>query len=325
MLGGEPVAMRLDSIARDGVTFTNFYASSFRTDRAIPAILSGYPAQPSTSIMKFVDKAECLPSIARSLSEQAGYRCSYYYGGDINFVNQKAYLVSSKFSEIVSDTDFPLSSRLSKWGAHDDCVWQRVWEDVKADKSPQPKFRAVQTSSSHEPFEVPFTSRRFSNIRAVSFEYADSCMGAFVDSLKASPGWQRSIVVLVPDHWGVYPQGLTDPFERHRIPLIITGGAISPDSKGLKIGTPGVQSDIAATLLSLLGVDAGDFVMSKNLLDPVQGHYAFFSEPDFVAIVSPNDSAVVSTADDRIVFGTPDNADKARAFLQNLYNDLDAR
>ncbi len=325
MLGGEPVAMRLDSIAREGATFTNFYASSFRTDRAIPAILSGYPAQPSTSIMKFVDKAERLPSIARSLSEQAGYKCSYYYGGDINFVNQKAYLVSSKFSEIISDTDFPLSSRLSKWGAHDDCLWQKVWEDVKADKSAGPKLRVVQTSSSHEPYEVPFTSRRFTNVRAVSFEFADSCMGAFVDSLKASPKWHNSLVVLVPDHWGVYPQGLTDPVERHRIPLVITGGAISPDSKGIKISTPGVQSDIAATLLALLGVDADEFVMSKNLLDPMRSHYAFFSEPDFTAIVSPNDSTVVSTADNRIVLGTSGNADKVRAFLQNLYNDLDAR
>ncbi|MDE7125824.1 MAG: LTA synthase family protein, partial [Muribaculaceae bacterium] len=47
-LGGEPVALNLDSIARKSITMTNFYASSFRTDRAIPAILSGYPAQPST-------------------------------------------------------------------------------------------------------------------------------------------------------------------------------------------------------------------------------------------------------------------------------------
>ena len=32
-MGGEPIAMRLDSIARSGLLFDNIYASSFRTDR----------------------------------------------------------------------------------------------------------------------------------------------------------------------------------------------------------------------------------------------------------------------------------------------------
>ena len=53
-LGGEPgVAVQLDSLAQEGVLFTNFYANSFRTDRGLVAILSGYPAQPTTSIMKY--------------------------------------------------------------------------------------------------------------------------------------------------------------------------------------------------------------------------------------------------------------------------------
>ena len=54
-LGGEPdVAVQLDSLAQEGVLFTNFYANSFRTDRGLVAVLSGYPAQPTTSIMKYL-------------------------------------------------------------------------------------------------------------------------------------------------------------------------------------------------------------------------------------------------------------------------------
>ena len=44
--GGEAnVAVSLDSLANEGVLFTNFYANSFRTDRGLIAVLSGYPAQ----------------------------------------------------------------------------------------------------------------------------------------------------------------------------------------------------------------------------------------------------------------------------------------
>ncbi len=322
-LGGDSVAMHYDSIAREGVLFDNFYANSFRTDRAIPSILSGYPAQPSTSVMKFVDKAEQLPSISQSLVEKAGYRSVYYYGGDINFVNQKAYLVSSKFETIISDSDFPLNERLSKWGAHDDRLWQRVWADVKNDNDSQPKLTVIQTSSSHEPFEVPFQSHRFDNQRAVAFEYADSCMGAFVDSLKATPRWDRSLLVIVPDHWGAFPKGLIDPVERHKIPLVITGGAVDSSCTGSRIRTVGVQSDIAATLLGLLSVDASEFTMSKNMFDNHSAHYAFFCEPDFAAIISPADTTIISTREDRVIGGDDGNARYVKAFLQNLYNNLD--
>ena len=64
-LGGEPdVAVQMDSLAKEGILFTNFYANSFRTDRGLVAILSGYPAQPTTSIMKYPRKTQNLPAIA---------------------------------------------------------------------------------------------------------------------------------------------------------------------------------------------------------------------------------------------------------------------
>ena len=96
--------------------FTNFYANSFRTDRGLVSIMSGYPGQPNTPIMKFVSKTENLPSFPRRMKEEGGYSSTYYYGGDANFTNMKAYLVNAGFDRIISDVDFPVSKRLSKWG-----------------------------------------------------------------------------------------------------------------------------------------------------------------------------------------------------------------
>ena len=93
-----------------------FYANSFRTDRGLVAILSGYPAQPTTSIMKYPRKTQNLPAIAGSLRD-TGYRTKYYYGGDADFTNMRSYLMSSGFENIISDQDFPVSERLSKWGS----------------------------------------------------------------------------------------------------------------------------------------------------------------------------------------------------------------
>lgn len=114
--GGEAVAVRFDSLARNGVLFDNFYASSFRTDRALPAILGAISGQPNTSLMKYISKTEGLPSLPRALKD-AGYALSYYYGGDINFTNMKSYLVNCGFEDIVCDKDFPVKERTGKWGA----------------------------------------------------------------------------------------------------------------------------------------------------------------------------------------------------------------
>lgn len=69
--GGQPnVAVNMDKFAKEGILFSNFYGSSFRTDRGLASIISGYPGQPSTSIMKYPEKTDKLPSIPRSLKTQ---------------------------------------------------------------------------------------------------------------------------------------------------------------------------------------------------------------------------------------------------------------
>ncbi|WP_257873085.1 LTA synthase family protein [Hymenobacter sp. J193] len=80
-LGGQPgTTPTLDSLARTGVLFSNIYAAGDRSQKGLVALLSGYPNQPTTSIIKYPRKTERLPHLARSLAP-AGYSSRYYYGG----------------------------------------------------------------------------------------------------------------------------------------------------------------------------------------------------------------------------------------------------
>lgn len=321
-LGGDSVAMNLDSIARNGVCFTNLYASSFRTDRALPAVLSGYPGQPTTSIMKFVEKTDRLPSLPRTL-KQNGYELAYYYGGDVNFTNMKAYLVSAGFDKIVADKDFPVSERLSKWGVHDDKVFSRQLSDLqRAPAGQRPRLTVVQTSSSHEPFQVPYTSGH-SNERLNAFAYADNSLGRWLDSLSSMPRWDSTLVVIVPDHYSVWPRNLTKTEERHHVPLVLTGGAIT--SGPAHIDNAAAQTDIAATILTLLGLDTSEFPFSNNALSTSSPHMAFFSEPEFASIVTDNDTATISVATGEALCGRSETVKAVKAYLQVLYNDIQNR
>ena len=102
----------LKEIATEGLFFENFYANSFRTDRGLVAVLGGFPAQPTMSIMKYPKKTAKLPSIAAQLKKN-GYDLKYYYGGDADFTNMRSYLVGQGFEDIVSDVDFPVKERMS--------------------------------------------------------------------------------------------------------------------------------------------------------------------------------------------------------------------
>lgn len=130
-LGGVPGVMpNLTRLAEEGIFFTNFYANSFRTDRGLVSILSGYPAQPTTSIMKYPVKSQSLPAISKSLRKE-GYDIQFLYGGDADFTNMRSYFISSGFQSIVSDKDFPVSDLLSKWGANDGTTFIRFSELIQ--------------------------------------------------------------------------------------------------------------------------------------------------------------------------------------------------
>lgn len=324
-LGGEPgIAVNMDEFAKEGILFTHFYANSFRTDRGLVSIISGYPAQPTTSIMKYTRKTQSLPSIPASL-KKAGYDLQYYYGGDADFTNMRSYLVSTGIEKIVSQNDFPVSERLSKWGVHDHILFHRILTDLKTEPQQEPFFKILQTSSSHEPFEVPYS--KLSNAKLNAFAYTDSCAGDFVRQLKENPLWKNSVVLFVPDHLGVYPESIDhlSP-ERYTIPLILTGGAVKEPQR---ITAYGSQIDIAATLLAQLGLPHDDFTFSKNILNPSSPHFAFFTFPNIFGMVTADNEVVFNCESNTVAMdeGTHqgENLNKGKAYLQKLYDDLAKR
>lgn len=318
------VAVCLDSIAQQGVLFTRFYANSFRTDRGLVSILSGYPAQPTMSIMRYPAKTAKLPSLARSLANAKGYQSSYYYGGDVDFANQRSYLISQGYQKIISDQDFPIEDKLSKWGVPDHIVASKMLEDIRHEQGGKhPMLRIFQTSSSHEPFDVPY--HRLQDKRLNSFAYTDSVVGSLVREYSKLPRWKNTLVVLVPDHVGAYKEHL-DNFDRSRyqIPLILTGGAITQPRKVALIGS---QHDIAATLLGQLGIKHSDFLFSKNMMSSATPKFAFFDVPDAFGVVSEENSIIYDNKSQKAVYDKGQkgfNLKRGKAYLQKLYDDIAA-
>ena len=157
----------------------------------------------------------------------------------------RSYLVSSGIEKIISDKDFPLSERTGKWGSTGSRTYsERLMKDLKEEKQEEPFLKLVQTSSSHEPFEVPF--HRLDDKNPQFFlRMPDSCVGDFVKQYQETPLWKNTLFVLVPDHQGAYPYPIENPLDGQTIPLILIGGAIK---QPLVVDTYASQIDIAAHL-----------------------------------------------------------------------------
>jgi phosphoglycerol transferase MdoB-like AlkP superfamily enzyme len=279
--GGERgVTPNLDSLAQTGTVFTNLYAAGDRSQKGLVSLLSGYPNQPTTSIIKFPRKTERLPHLCRVLAG-AGYHSHYYYGGELAFANMKSYLRTAGYEKFTERSDFAATDQNSKWGAHDGVLFDRLLSDLR--QQPQPFFVTAFTLSSHEPFDVPmktkFPGKDEASLLRNSMYYTDQELGRFLSAARRQPWYAHTLLVLVADHGHVQPGNSSNQdYSKFHIPLVLAGGALRPEARGKVVATIGSQTDVAATLLRQLKLPATAFVWSRDLLarHPVSfAHYSF--------------------------------------------------
>ena len=323
-LGGlHDVTPNLNRLSSEGIFFTNFKANSFRTDRGLISLLSGTPSLPTTPLMKFPTKLNRLPSISGSLKQQ-GYDLSMLYGGDINFANMRQYFVCSGFENIASEENFPITDRLTKWGAPDHITFPYLYESI-CNQQKHPFMKMFLTLSSHEPFDVP--TRKFDVPYLNAIHYTDSCLGHFIDQLKKLPVWKNTLVILMPDHSVLYPKTMQnqDP-ERYRIPMLWLGGAIR---QPMKIDTLAAQSDLAATLLAQMDVQAKGFKFSRNFLKKSTPKCTYFSYINGFGFLTKDNAYVYDCGANQTILkvGTAvhENETKGKAYIQMLLKDFNER
>jgi len=327
-LGGlAGVTPNLNQLCKEGILFTNFYASGDRTDKGLISILSGYPAQPVTSIIKNPAKTQRLPYLNHCMQD-LGYETSFVYGGDIDFANFRSYLTNSRFDHITADEDFPKEFNQSKWGVHDHIVFQHALEEC--DTTRQPFFKVILSLSSHEPFDVPmvpkFPGTDAENLFLNSCYYTDQSIGDFMMKAKASPWWENTVVIFLADHGHRYPgnKELKDK-ERYRIPLLMVGGAIEKDTLIHKFGG---QTDLANTLLAQLGQPSPAFTYSKDILSPSSKSFALYFFNDGYGFVSPGQYIIYDNVGKQFLQSegaTSEDLDRTKAYEQILFTDYNNR
>ncbi|MCJ7447341.1 MAG: sulfatase-like hydrolase/transferase [Bacteroidales bacterium] len=326
-LGGDSLTTpSFNRYIEEGILFSNFYSSGFRTDKAMPAILNGYPAQPAVSIMKEPKKTQTLPGIVKLFNE-LGYSTSFWYGGEIDFANFNSFVINSGFNQIITEDNFSHEKQnYSNWGIHDHIFFDALKDSMS--RVNEPFLNVVLTLSSHEPFKVPMAPVFEGNDELTKFRnsvyYTDKALGSFLDWAKETGWWKNTLVILVADHYRRHSaETMAYTEDIFRIPMLWIGGAVSVH--GSKIEKFGSQVDIPLTLLHQLDLD-DNYPFGKDMLSEKANSFAFYTFNEGFGFITDSSKYIYDHKLGRPVLEEGKNPELAgkygKAYLQVLYDDF---
>lgn len=333
-LGNETgITPHFDSLIHKGFLFSKIYATGNRTDKGVIGTLAGFPTLGTGSIVKWPEKMQKLPAISNALAQKK-YHNSFFYGGESEFDNYKAFILSHDYHTLIDKNSFEKKDMNSKWGAYDDLVFTKQLQFLNSAK--QPFFSTILSLTNHEPFELP-TAYKFGNndpiqkFKSTAY-YTDSCINAYLTKAKKQKWYKNTLFIFIADHGHIYPKNKYDIFrpERYHIPMLFFGDVIKEEFRGKNSDKIGSQQDLAATLLAQLNISAKEFTWSKNLLNPYTKGFAFFTWDNGLGFINQQQCITFDNVGKTIIYQTKSNKlshtdanlSMGKAYLQTVYQQF---
>lgn len=285
----------LDRLAKEGMSFTRFYASGNRTVRGLEGVLSSFPPLPADSIVKRHLTENRVETLARTLKRD-GYKTLFIYGGRGTFDGMKSFTVTNGFDRFIEQKDYPNPSFTTIWGVADEDVFARAVEEMDAFwKNPHEPFLVVILSvSNHRPYTYP-TGRipEDPNLKSRhhAVRYSDWALGQFFEAVRKKPYFQKTIFAALADHGARVYGSEKIPIHSYEIPFFILAPGYL--KKPTVINTLGCSLDVAPTLLGLLNRPYESVFFGNNLLRPTIGRVFIHHNRD-IGLLENNKLVVLS-------------------------------
>ncbi|CAK0742172.1 lipoteichoic acid synthase [Gammaproteobacteria bacterium] len=262
----ENISPFMDQLFRQGLLFTNFYATGTRTIRGLEALILSYPPTPGHSIVKRPDNQRLFN--LGHVFNQHGYDIVFLYGGNGYFDNMNAFYAGNGFRTIDrSDLTNEEITFSNAWGVSDDVMLHRVIREAEIDYAKrQPFFFHIMTTSNHRPYTYPdgkidIPSGKGGRNGGVKF--TDYAINEFIKTAQQQPWFDDTLFVIVADHCGGSAGKVELPIDRYHIPFFIYAPKhIHPGINN----TLSSQIDVAPTILSLLNFSYDSWFFGRDIL-----------------------------------------------------------
>ncbi|MDG3583946.1 sulfatase-like hydrolase/transferase [Galbibacter sp. CMA-7] len=251
----------LDKLSKEGVLFSNLYATGTRTVRGMEAITLSIPPTPGRSIVKREHNTGMFT--IGEVFKNKGYSRNFYYGGDGYFDNMNAYFSGNDFNIIDRGREFLIGDQIktirtnindnevsfeNAWGVCDEDIFNKVIQQADIQSvSGKPFFDFIMTTSNHKPYtypegkiDIPSGSGRDGAVK-----YTDYAIGKFIEKAKSKPWFNNTVFVVMSDHCASSAGRWELDVKNYHIPAIIYN---LPNQSSKKIDRLCSQIDIFPTL-----------------------------------------------------------------------------
>ncbi|MEK5425830.1 LTA synthase family protein [Cytobacillus sp. FSL R7-0680] len=237
----------------------------------------------------YVNKAQNTFQSTPGILKEYGYTSASFHGNYKTFWNRNEMYRSQGYDRFYDASYYDMNERNTKnYGLKDKPFFEESMSILQG--LPEPFYAKFITLSNHFPFEMDEWDTNFpqanTNDKVVnqyfqSANYLDSALSKFFTGLKKSGLYDRSIIVLYGDHYGIsenHNEAMAEiigkeitPFESlklQEVPVFIHIPGVKTGDYPQPIGG---QLDIRPTLLHLLGVETNQYLgLGTDLL--ADGH-----------------------------------------------------
>lgn len=271
---------QLDALAARGAAFTQAYSTGSVTRGGQEAVLCGYLGSRDASLMRGNSLAsiKCLPEELAASDPRTAF--FWYHGGEGRFDGQLAFWKARRARDQLSLEDFGKGAARTGWGVGDRTFFAHAYEKLRTLRT-DPAYDAFVgmflSVTNHIPWLMPADAppalqrapRADEHPSWLTTRYADVALGDLVDRAKKDGLWDDLLLLVVSDHGNnvepyadLYGQ---DPVRavklQSHINFVVTGGlAERTIATGLTVAAPRSQTDVAALIAFIFGIDAARFM-----------------------------------------------------------------
>ncbi|MGZ4159835.1 MAG: LTA synthase family protein, partial [Neobacillus sp.] len=213
MPNGQPVTPFLNSLAHDGNTFyfDNFYHQTGQGKTSDAEFLMENSLYPMSQGAVFINKAQNTFQAAPAILKGYGYNSAVFHGNYKTFWNRNVMYKALGYDQFFDAEYYSMTPENKKnYGMKDKPYFKESMPMLESLK--QPFYTKFITLSNHFPFEMDPQDTTFPagdfgdtvvNQYFQSANYMDQALEQFFNDLKADGLYDKSVIVLYGDHYGL--------------------------------------------------------------------------------------------------------------------------
>lgn len=300
-INGQEVTPFLNDFIEESYYFNHFYHQTGQgktSDAEFITENSLYPI--GRGAVYFMNSQNTFRATPEILKDE-GYYSAVFHANDRTFWNRDIIYKNFGYDEFFDVASYTVHEANSvNWGLKDIDFFNQSMPMLKS--LPEPFFAKFITLTNHFPFtldeEDMMVDQYDSNSKTLNryfpaVRYMDEALKLFVEGLKESGLYDRTILVLYGDHYGIsenhnaemaqYLGKEITPFEStqlQRVPLIIH---LPGQEEGKTLSNVSGQIDLRPTVMHLLGIDTTDHIQfGIDLFSPNRMNLAILRDGSFI-------------------------------------------